>query len=180
MKFTITFHEPFRVATGRAHHGLDDTVDPDNPLPASSLKGLMRAHATHLLDIHDALVNEVFGSPANRSPWWWSDATIDTQVELRIRTRLAIDATTHTAAENALFTAGELWPHTASFRVERRGPADGIDLDLHEIVLAASAQAITALGSDRRRGLGWVGITSDRSWSPVDTRTLQTHRGHDA
>ena len=60
MRFHITFHGPFRIATGAAADGLDDTFDPDNPLPASSLKGLMRAHAKNLLSIEPLTVRYMF------------------------------------------------------------------------------------------------------------------------
>ena len=41
----MTFSTPFRVGTGRAGHGFDEVVDPDDRLRASSVKGVLRAEA---------------------------------------------------------------------------------------------------------------------------------------
>ena len=41
--FTVTIHGPFHISAGESGDGADNVVDRDNPLPASSLKGLMRA-----------------------------------------------------------------------------------------------------------------------------------------
>ncbi|MDB4872557.1 MAG: superfamily protein [Gemmatimonadales bacterium] len=178
MRFRIEFHGPFRVSSGRASDGLDATFDPRNPLPASSLKGLMRAHALNLLALDLDLVDAVYGSPAARSPWSWSDAVIEDDVaaKSRSRTRIRIDPATFTAADQAMTTAEELWPTAASFHVRRRDPLDRVRSELHEAVLAASARAITALGADRRRGLGWVGIVPDRPWDNAQHRLLAAHR----
>ena len=52
LEFTITFYAPFRVATGVAARGIDAPVDSNHPLPASSLKGVMRAAARDVLELH--------------------------------------------------------------------------------------------------------------------------------
>lgn len=179
MRFQLTFHGPFRVATGAAADGLDDTFDPDNPLPASSLKGLMRAHARTWLSLTEDLVDEVFGNPHHRSPWWWSDATIDNGAPM-VRSRVRIDHTTFTAVNNFLATAGELWPATAAFDVEARDCVPTNRLVLHETVLAASATAINALGSDRRRGLGWVSIRTDPTPDQARLQLLTPYRSRHA
>ncbi|MBO3752843.1 hypothetical protein J5X84_42915 [Streptosporangiaceae bacterium NEAU-GS5] len=163
MRFQIQFHGPFRVSTGGAHSGLDETFDPANPLPASSLKGLMRSNAKLLLRIGEQVLAEVYGSRERRSPWWWSDATL-TQTMPAIRTRLTIDPATHTAKDTALVTSGELWAREGWFEVRHRDRVDPDRLDVHRAVLTASALAITALGADRRRGSGWVSVTSDDGW----------------
>jgi CRISPR/Cas system CSM-associated protein Csm3 (group 7 of RAMP superfamily) len=187
MRFTITFHGPFRVAAGASSDGLDETYDAANPLPSSSLKGLMRAHAEQVLKVSEPRVAEVFGSGRVPSPWWWSDAVIAASPAApagggphRIRTRVRIDPDTFTAAGKAMQTAGELWPASAEFEVRRRGPVPAGRIAVHEAILAASSRAITALGSDRRRGLGWVSVVPDLPWDDAQLHFVLSSRGNDA
>ena len=185
MKFSIVFHSPFRVATGAASDGLDAAFDPANPLPSSSLKGLMRDQAKRVLEVSPALVEEVFGSVRIPSPWWWSDATIDfgrpgRDEAGRVRTQLQINQDTFTAADKTLRTSGELWPSAAHFEVRRRRPLPGDQAARHEAILCASARAICALGSDRRRGLGWVTVIADTPWDDVRHQLLLSSRDNHA
>lgn len=165
MRVTVTFHGPFRVATGVARDGLGEVVDPDDLLPASSLKGLMRAAARQLLPGQGGLVAEVFGTDANRqeglaaraaSPWHWDDPEFPSAPRRHVRARVSIDPETGTAKRDFLVLGEELWADTASFTVTRRLPLAPETLRRHHVVLAASAAAVHALGADRRRGLGWV------------------------
>ncbi|MEO5874831.1 MAG: RAMP superfamily CRISPR-associated protein [Streptosporangiaceae bacterium] len=177
MRFQILFHGPFRVATGSAAEGLDATYAPDAPLPASSLKGLMRAHAKQQLDLDDRLVNEVFGGrTAPRCPWSWTDVEFTGNLDHRIRTQARIDPETFTTTDGAMFTTGELWPTAAEFEILQRDAVDPARIELHQMVLTASARAITALGSDRRRGLGWVSVLPDLPWSDRLHELLITSR----
>ena len=155
MRFEISFHTPFRVATGRARPGVDIAVDEQNALPGSSLKGVMRAAASSIFPGKADLVAEVFGTARGASPWSWSRARF-ASLSRRPRARVAIDPTTFTAEEEALFVAEELWSARADFEVLQIGRV--ADERLHGLVLRASAQAVHALGGDRRRGLGWVSI----------------------
>jgi CRISPR/Cas system CSM-associated protein Csm3 (group 7 of RAMP superfamily) len=185
MKFTIVFHGPFRVATGAASDGLDAAFDSANPLPSSSLKGLMRDQAERVLQVDPALVDEIFGSPSTPSPWWWSDAAIDfgpagRDGAARVRTQLQISQDTFTAADKALRTSGELWPSRAEFEVRRRRAIPDGEVARHEAVLCASARAISALGSDRRRGLGWVSVIPDTPWDDARHQLLLSCRGNHA
>jgi CRISPR/Cas system CSM-associated protein Csm3 (group 7 of RAMP superfamily) len=185
MKFTIVFHGPFRVATGAASDGLDAAFDPASPLPSSSLKGLMRDQAKRVLQVDPALVEEIFGSPGSPSPWWWSDAAIDfgppgRDGAERVRTQLQIDQATFTAVDKTLRTSGELWPSGAEFEVRRRRAIPGGESARHEAVLSARARAITALGSDRRRGLGWVSVIPDTPWDDASHQLLLSCRGNHA
>lgn len=185
MKFTILFHGPFRVATGAASDGLDATYDAANPLPSSSIKGLMRDQAERVLEVDPALVTEIFGSAATPSPWWWSDAAIDVgppgrDAAERVRTQLQIDQATFTAAGKALRTSGELWPSRAHYEVRRRHAIPDGRATRHEAVLCASARAISALGSDRRRGLGWVSVIPDTPWDDAMHQLLLSCRTNHA
>ncbi len=182
MRFTVIFHGPFRVAAGASSDGLDATYDAASPLPSSSLKGLMRATAEQALGIGPPVIREIFGSAAARSPWWWSDAVIDPGPPGRagpdrVRAQVQIDPVTFTAAEKTMRTSGELWPSSARFEVRRRGHVPPGRVAVHEAVLAASARAITALGSDRRRGLGWVSVIPDEPWDDTQHELLLSCRG---
>jgi CRISPR/Cas system CSM-associated protein Csm3 (group 7 of RAMP superfamily) len=182
MRFTIIFHGPFRVAAGASSDGLDATYDAANPLPSSSLKGIMRATAAHVLDTDPAVVAEIFGSAARPSPWWWSDAVIDPGPPERagldrVRAEVQIDPVTFTAADKTVRTSAELWPVSARFEVRRRGHVPAGRLEVHEAVLAASARAIAALGSDRRRGLGWVSVIPEQPWDDTRHQLVVSCRG---
>jgi CRISPR/Cas system CSM-associated protein Csm3 (group 7 of RAMP superfamily) len=155
IELQIHFHGPFRVATGLAGRGSDTTVDLAAPLKGSSLKGAMRASARQLLAGRGDLVEAVFGSPRQPSPWSWSSAQM-VDPALRRRARVAIDPDRHVAAEQALFVAEELWATRAAFQIQ---PLTRVtDQRRDELILMASAHGVHALGGDRRRGLGWVTI----------------------
>lgn len=171
MRFQIAFHGPFRVGTGRAAPGVDVAIDPDDPLPATSLKGVMRAAAAALFG--NALTAEVFGSPATPSPWTWSPGNV--RYQRRRRARVAIDPETGTAVKGALVFSDELWADSAEFTVEARTALTSDAQRRHELVLAASASMVQGLGADRRRGFGWVSIRPmDRPLGEGDIEELMT------
>lgn len=161
MRFQIAFHTPFRVATGRAGEGSDTTVDRQTPLPASSLKGVMRSAARDVLRIPPGWVDEVYGAAWQPSPWSWSDAMppAATPVQVRVRARIQIAPGTGTAVDGALAIAEEVHTPLAQFTITRAGWVAPDLVAAHESVLIASARTVTAVGGDRRRGLGWVSIT---------------------
>lgn len=179
LTFEISFHGPFRVATGRAGDGADSVIDREAPLPASSIKGVMRSAARDLLNLPPHLVEAVFGAAWQPSPWSWSDAAFTgggdatlsdgdgdgdggagaEPLRIRARARIQISEATHTVVDGALAVGEEILAHRAIFTVRRSGPVPADDLPRYEAVLTAAARAVTALGGDRRRGLGWVSIT---------------------
>jgi hypothetical protein len=57
-------------------------------------------------------------------------------------------------AHGALGIADEVLAARAEFRIDRSGWIEPGDIGTHEAVLLAAARAVTALGGDRRRGLG--------------------------
>lgn len=176
LTFDIEFHGPFRVGTGTGRDGLDAVADLDDPIPASHLKGLMR-HATrdtlHLPDTNP-LPHTVFGGQAHAgdSPWSWDSAhpatgtwhdaiTTTRAVVVDTRVQITIDDTTGTAAPDHFLAGQQLWPRPdfrAQFTVSRSGWLPEADRPVHEALLRLAARAVTALGSQRRRGLGWVTI----------------------
>lgn len=160
LRFTITFHGPFQVLTGGAREGFDATVDPEHLLPATSLKGLMRASATRLLRA-GALVEEVFGTPRQPCPWAWSDAVFAAPPVVRPRTRIRVDPVSGAAASGALLVGEEVWATQAEFEVALVGGLPPERRDRHALVLRAAARSLTSLGASRRRGQGWVTVTDD-------------------
>ena len=170
MRFEIEFHTPFRVASGRAGDGSDTTVDTVALLPASSLKGVMRSAARDLLKFPAPLVDAVFGTAWLPSPWAWSDAHVldaaGNVPDVRPRARIQIGAETGTVIQGALLIADEVLATRGEFSIGRAGWIESGDISAHETVLLAAARAVTAVGGDRRRGLGWVTITAaDPPWS---------------
>lgn len=171
MRFEIVFHTPFRVASGQAGDGRDTTIDPGTPLPASSLKGLMRSAARDLLALPPPWVDRVFGTGWQESPWSWSDATVTArhggQPERRARARVRIDPGSSTVVTGALLIADEVLAARAEFTVDQSGWIEAARVATHQVVLLAAARAVTAVGGDRRRGLGWVSVHPvEPRWSP--------------
>lgn len=161
LTFEVTFHGPVRVGRGRAGIGVDDTVDPDVIVPGSSLKGLMRAEASVLLGGRGAgLVDEVFGTARQPSPWHWGDirASGSADDEVRSGARIRVDSTAGTAVDGGLFSTEYRWPRTAGFSLQRFTALTDADCERHELVLWAAALSVHSIGADRNRGFGWVDI----------------------
>ena len=176
VRFEIAFHTPFRVASGRAGDGRDTTVDAGALLPASSLKGVMRSAARDLLKFPDALVRRVFGTEREPSLWSWSDARVldaaGDAPAVRPRARIQIGADTQTVIPGALLIADEVLAVHGEFTIDRTGWIAPGTAGEQETVLLAAARAVTAIGGDRRRGLGWVTITAaDPPWTEEHLRT---------
>ena len=163
--FTIDFHGPFHVLIGHADGNTDLTVDPENLLPASSLKGVMRATARQLLA--PGVVDATFGSAATGSIWSWSDADFSGDVTCRRRSRIAIGEN-GIVAKGALVSFQEVWADRAEFTIDQLGPATEELLDAQTKVLALSASMVRSLGASRNRGFGWVSIRP----STIDVSTL--------
>lgn len=167
MRVTMTFHGPFRVATGTGRPGIDTAVDRDNLLPASSLKGVMKDSAERLLPGLTGLVEAVFGGPRCPTAWGWGAAGFgDEQPVVTRRARVALDETSGAAKRDHLLYGEEVWASTAEFTVTQHGPLpepDGpaLDRDGHLAVLACAAAGVHSLGAGRRRGLGWVTCTPE-------------------
>jgi hypothetical protein len=184
IRFRIVYAAPFRVSSGYGAPGIDATLDPDDPLPGSSLKGVMRATAVELGLAH-ALIGSVFGTPRQESPWAWSSAVpLDEGGWSTPHTaaRVALDEH-HAATRDMLAMAEQLVAGAAEFSVTQHGPctlpagnptvgavpggepqaldtqpSDIEPLDAHQALLAVAGQATRSLGAARRRGLGWVQI----------------------
>lgn len=158
--FEVTFHTPFRVGTGGGDDGVDEVIDPLVPVPGTSIKGVMREASRVLLPAtHDGehpLMCEVFGDERNPSPWHWDDIVPAVEITQRSRIRIGSHGT---VAPGALLVAEEASATSGQLRVWRSAPVEADRVRLHRAILALSARLIDGLGADRRRGLGWVGLT---------------------
>ena len=171
--FRIRFLTAFRVGASAGRDGVDAPVDRLRPLAADHLKGIIRASARETLRLHPDIVTRVFGSTSSPSPWSWSDAQpLDgKRWEPGYRHRVSINEKSHTAQEGALVLSEDVWAPRAGFEVTWVAAGEP-DHD-HVLVLMASAAATHAIGAWRRRGLGWVSITSPLAdWDIVDARRL--------
>ncbi len=182
LSFTIRFRGPFHVATGTASAGLDRTIDRAIPLPASSLKGLMRAEALGALGFHPTVVDDVFGTHARPCPWAWSDAQFDTDsapnVSRLARIRIHPGLGGQVVA-NHLMLGEHCWADTAEFEIELIDPLSDVDVRRHTLVLRAAATSVLSLGGARNRGEGWVAVTPripDRSWTAEEIHELAALR----
>ena len=159
LRFSITFHQPFLISSGQSGGGLDAVARPDRLVPAESLKGAMRAAATHVLDVKPTYVCQVFGSEgARQSSWAWTDAGPDTAFVRHSRSRNRLGVGRTVTAESLAFTE-EIWQRPgekASFVVEPLVSLTAEDMALHHAILIGSAHAVTALGQWRNRGMGTV------------------------
>lgn len=178
----VRFHGPFRISQGVGEDGVDDTATRDR-IPASSLKGVMRAAAMQRLSLNQAVVERVFGSIREPSLWGWTDLRMP-NARITTRVRVPIDPATHTAAQGALVVAQEVWNNApCGFAIEWLGPF-GSDAGDDAMLLAACALAVKSLGSSRRRGLGWVSFTpivEGVRVSPVDAaKVVAQNRGGEA
>lgn len=172
--FRITFLGPFHVGGSSPDAGLDSPVDREVPLPASSLKGLMRAQARNTLGAPAGLVSAIFGAPPRESAWTWTDAEFDEAPAGNAYARIRLADSGDGAAERGFLFLGEhLWATAATFRVEPRTALDAETLARHRLVLRAAARAVSGLGGARRRGEGWVTFADDADWTRDDTRALR-------
>lgn len=171
LSFTITFHGPFHVARGAATAGLDRTVDREVPLPASSIKGVMRAEATGTLGLGD-LVSEVFGAPGRQSPWAWSDAQFALKDVGRVARNRIRPGRGGQVMPHHLMLGEHWWARTATFTIEQAGPLDSDDLQRHSLVLRAAAASLMSLGGARNRGEGWVTVTPEGPLTDTDLSKL--------
>lgn len=161
LTFELNLHGWCRVGASYGREGVDAAIDPEEPIGADHLKGLMLAAARDTLAIPAGVVGEVFGSSSTPSPWVWTAAAPAgprARWTMSHRHRVAIDEGTHSAVVDALVFAEQTWVEQAAFGVWLAGSLPAESQGTHELLLRASAAAVHGLGAWRRRGLGWVGI----------------------
>ncbi|SHJ47193.1 hypothetical protein SAMN02745244_02586 [Tessaracoccus bendigoensis DSM 12906] len=178
LRFQIDFLGPFHVSSS-PDEGLDRTVDREVPLPASGIKGLMRAQCTHILMVPTSIVDSIFGSKKCEAAWLWTDPEFATDPIPEKVARLRLSDSDDGAAESGLLMLGEhLWATTASFTLTMRHPLEADEAARHRLVLRAAARSIVGLGGSRRRGEGWVNVFdvnpdgTPAAWSVEDSSRL--------
>lgn len=154
----VVFHGPFRVSEGTGGQGVDQLAHRDR-IPASTLKGVMRAAGHLRLGLDKPTIERLFGSTTSPAPWAWQDLDLlAAQRRVTNRARIPIDPVTGVAARRGLFLAEEVWvPGAASFWIDAIGAAETRRRE-DAVLLAACAMAVKSFGSARRRGLGWIGM----------------------
>lgn len=177
LSFTVRFLGPFAITAGHSSDGIDARVDRQELLPASSLKGLMRAEAEHELGVSSRVVKEIFGSAGKQgesSPWAWSDAVFAQQPIIERLARIKIEGEGR-ADEGSLLMAEAVWASDASFEIVRVAALSDDAIRRHSLVLRAAARSISSLGAGRRRGFGWVSVVDagDLEWTSSDTLALK-------
>jgi len=181
LSFQISFRGPFRVGGASPDAGLDAPLDRDNPLPGSSLKGLMKARAAELvnaLSLQDPSVGDpiarIFGSSHQRGSWEWTDAEFPVDPIPSASPHLRVGER-GVAVTGMVRFEEHYWSKTAAFTVIPR-PALARPGDAP--LIHAAACAVTTLGGSRRRGEGWVSIVrcdgtgTEIPWSAEDTERL--------
>lgn len=167
LTFTVQLHQPFLISSGLSGEGLDAVARADTYLPASSLKGVMRAAATHVLQAPADLVGEVFGvggvitRPNRGSAWAWTNAGPRSAFHAFTRSRNRLDPGGGVTVAEAMATTEEIWqkPGTEiTFLVEQLRALDAPTRRRHTTLLRASAYGVTAVGGWRNRGMGTVTI----------------------
>lgn len=194
LEFTITFYSRFRVGAAYPLDGLDAVADLREPLPADHVKGVMRAEAARLLEIASGeevsvggsgracqLLSCVFGTARNPSPWHWSEVLPKHGwAAPELRSRVRIDEETGAAQRDLLVMASATFAESARFAVETESFTElGTPLDVQAALLRLAGRSVHHLGAWRRRGLGWVGLTThphQPDWE-ADWRTLTAHLG---
>lgn len=168
---SIAFHGPFHVGGGTPAEGLDRVLDRGALLPGTSLKGVLRAEALERLDAPPELVDATFGSEGKGpSPWWWSDATLDSP-RIGRAARIRINPETGTTERGFLALGEHVWCREGHFTIEPmvNVTADRPARQEQRLLLRASVRSVSALGGERTRGSGWVTMTDGEAWTSADT-----------
>lgn len=176
LTFVVRFHQPFLVASGNAGRGLNTLGHAGAPVPASQLKGAMRAAAQHVLCIDQKKLKPIFGSAeekgkrATSGAWGWSNLGPTDAFIRWSAARNRIDSVTGTVMHEALAFEEELWQKpgaTATFCIDRLKPLEPDMVQQHIAVLQAAACATTALGHNRNRGMGAVTIRPKKTLDDI-------------
>ncbi len=169
LRFTITAFSGFRVGAAYGRDGVDSAVDLEDPLPATHLKGIMRASATELtalLGLPADLAVAVFGSSGSSAWWSWSGAVppSDPGWLVTTRHRVEIDKESGAARKDHLVRAHRVDTTSSTFtihRLHRTAGAGPAGVEAEQALLRLAARHTHHLGAWRRRGWGWVDIHAD-------------------
>ena len=165
MKFSIKFFGPFLIGGVAPGDGFDMRIDRDAPIPASSLKGRLRAEAKHMLRINNNVLEEIFGTTKRCGQWWFSDVDVK-HPTFELANRVAMDSENPDSGrpdEHQLVFFEQCWAKSATFTIEPFGLLDQEKEKQHQAVLQAAALSVTNIGGMRRRGHGWVAISPEEN-----------------
>lgn len=117
LRFTVEFLSPFAVSTGQARDGLDTTVNLEEPLPATALKGLLKAHLRDTLGAPPAVLTRIFTS-GDTLRWVFGEG--QAQVSVNAWARVKVDDEGR-AAERHLMVGEQAYATTGSFSISGKG-----------------------------------------------------------
>ena len=178
IEFTIHFRGPFRVGGGRPVEFFDAPVDREDPLPQSSLKGLMRAEAHERLQIPPQWVARVFGSKAIACPWWWSPVSLE-EAAFSPTSKVRVDEVGR-SMRGFLRFGEQTWATKGTFAIEQVGTIPDDEVATHRAILTAAAASVTSLGESRLKGSGWVDIRPSDPPPALATAILALTTGESA
>lgn len=173
LKFKIKFFGPFLVGGQSAGDGFDIRVDRTDAIPSTSIKGRLRAEASQILHVDEMLLNEIFGSEAQPSSWWFSGVNFGDTSDLQFKAanRVAMDAEQSDAGipdEGQLVFYEQCWAEEASFSIEQVADLHDEQIKKHQAVLLAAAGSVNNFGAMRRRGHGWIAISPEEPYLDID------------
>lgn len=161
LSFSMRTLSPALTSTGHPLDGFDVVTDVDEPLDGRTLKGLIKATCRTHLGVPDAQIDEIFGTTTATS--MWSFDVGPPANSMAVHTARVQIGEGGTAVKDMLVLA-------------RAVDFDGLRLDLspspllldsqrskqlqrHAIILTAATLSLRSIGSQRRRGVGWVEVT---------------------
>ncbi len=194
LKWQTAFHTTGNRWRWGADKAMVRRYDGAYVLPATSLKGALRAQAERILGDkackapnpkhmcsdpnHLCLACEVFGNPRRVSPLRFYDVVLP-KSEPQIRAGVAISRRRRAAVPQRLYfvettAAG---PMVAQADIQGLFPSQEKAEEAAALVILA-AQMLSALGAGRTRGLGWLETIEAEctiEGKPLDRRVLEHH-----
>lgn len=92
-------------------------------------------------------------------PWHFADGVLQDET-YDTRVRIALDAKRR-VVHGAMLVGEEAHPTAATQTITQTGPLSDDQLLLHSALIRISATLIDGIGHGRRRGMGWVTVTTD-------------------
>jgi CRISPR/Cas system CSM-associated protein Csm3 (group 7 of RAMP superfamily) len=176
LAFEVTFVTPYAVGQevkipGSTIKGLMLDTARDLSIPWALIREVFGGHRIDIAEIDSTEEDPASqkSGPTLPSPWAWSDMEFpDGEPNETSRSRIRINKVTGVVTDGALVLSKEYHIqgiHKGSFSIERVGPVPrlcppvSICEEKHLAILEATARAMTSLGGDRRRGLGWITVS---------------------
>jgi len=192
IKIKFTLDSQFTVSADRAVLWVDkptylDPRDKKISIPATSIKGVLRAQAESVLRslgeavcespqphklCNDCIICKIFGSPKLRSPLVFSDAKIEEGI-VDTKVGVGINRRRKTSQENFLYTIETAQAAEFSTTAEGRFADEKDVKDAIAVLLLASSTQF-AIGGNKSRGLGWIQLEKlDDFQAFIDGKTIE-------